>query len=131
MAQSSKKLIAIGLALAVVIAAVSIWFATRPGRPRADDPVTRLAYFTMTSDLRGLVIAEQTTRRIRGRYVPDAEDAGHMTSPGVTPPRIILTDTGFVASVGYKTIPGIRCTVAVYTRNPVNRFAKNGEVVCE
>lgn len=127
---SSKKLIAIGLALAVVIVAVAIWLGMR--RPtQSGDKVTRLAYSMMTSDLHGLILAEEATRRIRGRYVSDPEEAGHISSAGVTPPRIVLSDTGYVASVEYKTIPGVRCTVAVYARNPAKRFAKNGEVVCE
>src|SRR3954470_335565 len=126
---SSKKLIATLLVLAVVIAIPAILLTRRP--KQSSDKVTRLAFMAMTSDLRGLIMAEEATRRLRGRYVPSAEDAGQISSPGVTPPVIALSDTGWSATVQYKTIPGIRCAVGVFNRNPINRFAKSGEIVCE
>lgn len=124
----SKIAVAVIILIAIVIAVPFILRARSSKLP--DDPVTRMAISTMKSDLRGLVLAEETTRRIRGRYVPDPESAGHMSSVGVTTPVVILSDTGWHATVQHKTIPGIQCAVAVYNRNPLDRFAKTGEVVC-
>jgi hypothetical protein len=90
-----------------------------------------MAYASMRSDLVGLIHTEQATLRMRGRYVADPEEAGHISSPGVTTPVIILSDTGWSATVQYKTIPGIRCGIGVYMRNPLSRLAKSGEIVCE
>src|SRR3954468_20648776 len=128
---SSKRLIAILVVLAVVIAIPAVLLTRRRGPKQSSDKVTRLAVMAMTSDLRGLIMAEEATKRLRGRYVPSAEDAGQISSPGVTPPVIVLSDTGWSATVQYKTIPGIRCAVGVFNRNPINRFAKSGEIVCE
>jgi hypothetical protein len=86
---------------------------------------------SMSSDLHGLIMAEQATKQLRGRYVSDPAEAGHLSSPGVTPPVITLSDTGWSAIVESKTISGLRCAVGVYNRNPIKRFAKSGEVVCE
>ena len=127
---SSNKLIAIGLVLVVAIAATSFWLVTRRSR-LPQDRETRLAISMMSNDLRGLMVAEEATRRIRGRYVIDAEDAGQLSSVGVTKPRIVLSDTGYTATVEHTNIPGLRCAVGVYARNPLKRFAKNFEVVCE
>ena len=96
-----------------------------------NDKVTRMAISAMSSDLRGLLMAEETTKQLSGRYEADAAKAGHISSPGVTPPVVVLADTGWSATVGFKTIPDIRCAVAMYKANPLKRFAKNGEVVCE
>ena len=124
----SKIAVAVVVLLAITISIPFILRARTHKLP--DDPVTQTAIATMKSDLRGLVLAEETTRRIRGRYVPDPESAGHMSSIGVTTPVVILSDTGWHATVEHKTIPGIKCAVAVYNRNPLDRFAKTGEVVC-
>ena len=126
---SSKKLITIIVVLAVVVAIPVIFLSRRSRQPA--DQVTRVALASMSSDLRGLIMAEETTRRMRGRYVSNAEEAGHISSPGVTAPVIVLSDSGWSATVGFKTIPEIRCAVAVYNRNPLKRFAKSGEIVCE
>src|SRR3954462_5413 len=125
---SSKKLIAILLLIGFPIV-IAVVLKSRP-KP-SSDKVTRLAFMAMTSDLRGLIMAEEATRRLRGRYVPSAEDAGQISSPGVTPPVIALSDTGWSAPVQYKTIPGIRCAVGVFNRNTIKRFGKSGEIVCE
>ena len=127
---SSKKLVAIGLVLVVAIAATSFWLLPRRSK-LPEDRETRLAISMMSNDLRGLMVAEEATRRIRGRYVPDAEDAGQLSSVGVTKPRIVLSDTGYTAIVEHKNVPGIQCAVGVYARNPLTRFAKNFEVVCK
>src|SRR5215218_3158846 len=104
MSQSSSRRLIAGLVVFVIIVAIPAILLTR--RPKvSSDKVTRLAIMSMTSDLRGLIMAEEATKRIRGRYVPSAEDAGHMSSPGVTPPVIVLSDTGWSATVGFKTIP--------------------------
>jgi hypothetical protein len=126
---SSRKLIVFGLVLAVIVAIPAFFLARRKNPPT--DRVTRIALGIMRSDLEGLMRAEVTTRQIRGRFVADAADAGQLSSPGVSPPVIVLVDTGFTAVVTYKTIPGIRCAVGVYARNPIDRFAKSGEIVCE
>jgi hypothetical protein len=125
----SNKVIAILVSFGVIIAIPAILLNRRP--KQSPDKITRLAIMAMSSDLRGLIMAEEATRRIRGRYVPSAEDAGHMSSPGVTAPVIVLSDTGWSATVQSKTIPGIRCAVGVFNRNPIKRFAKSGEIVCE
>src|SRR4051812_40425836 len=126
---SSKKLIAISLVIAVVIAIPSILLTRRP--KTSSDKMTRLAIMAMTSDLHGLIMAEEATKRLRGKYVTSAEEAGQISSPGVMPPVIVLSDTGWSATVQSKTIPGLRCAVGVFNRNPIKRFAKSGEVVCE
>jgi|SRR5689334_13629543 len=126
---SSNKIIAI---LAVVLVIVAIPFFLLRSRPKLpDDKVTRVAISSMKSDLQGLIAAEELTRRIRGHYEIDPASAGHLSSPGVTPPVIVLADTGWSATVGFKTIPEIRCAVGVYKRNPLKRSAKSGEIVCE
>jgi hypothetical protein len=124
-----KKLILTVIVIAVIIAIPVLLLNRRP--KESQDKVTRMAYAAMRSDLAGLMTAEQTTKLLRGRYVNTPEEAGHISSPGVTPPAIIVSDTGWSATVGFKTIPGIRCGVGVYNRNPLKRLAKSGEVVCE
>ena len=126
---SSKRLTAAAIFFAVLMA-IPIFLIVRHPKPPADK-ATRMAIMAMTSDLQGLIMAEEATRRIRGRYVTGQEDAGHLSSIGVTPPVIVLSDTGWSATVQYKTIPGIRCAVGVFNRNPIKRFAKSGEIVCE
>jgi hypothetical protein len=126
---SSRKVLAIIVVLAVVIAVPILLLSRRSKLP--DDKVTRLAIAAMSSDLRGLVMAEETTKRLSGHYDANPTTAGHLSSPGVTPPVIVVADTGWSATVGFKTIPELRCAVAVYKRNPLKRFAKSGEVVCE
>src|SRR3954468_14073287 len=98
----SNKLIAVLVVFAIIIAIPAIVLSRRP--KQSPDKVTRLAVMAMTSDLRGLIMAEQATRDIRGRDVASGEDAGHISSPGVTPPVIVLSDTGWSATVQYKTI---------------------------
>jgi hypothetical protein len=125
----SRKLLII-VVVAVIVAGIPIFLL--PRRPKvSDDKVTRMAIASMTSDLRGLILAEETTKRIRGHYEVDAASAGHLSSPGVTTPVIVVADTGWSATVGFKTIPELKCAVAVYKTNPLKRFAKSGEVVCE
>ena len=131
MSSKSSKIVLVAVAVIIVLA-IAVPLVIRTRKPKLpDDPVTRVAIASMTSDLRGLVLAEETTRRIRGRYVPDPESAGHMSSPGVTTPVVVLSDTGWSATVEFKTIPGIKCAVAVYNRNPLDRFAKSGQIVCQ
>src|SRR6185503_10573196 len=126
---SSKRVVAIIVVFAIIIA-IPLFLLVGRKKPPADK-VTRMALMSMTSDLQGLIMAEAATRQIRGRYVADPEAAGAMSSPGVTPAVITLSDTGWSAVVHHKSIPGIRCAVAVYNRNPIKRFAKSGEIVCE
>jgi len=114
---------------AVVMAIPIFLILRRPKQPA--DKATRVAIMSMKSDLQGLIMAEEVTRRIRGHYVTGQEEAGHLSSPGVTPPLIVLSDTGWSATVQSKTIPGIRCGVGIFNRNPIKRFAKSGEIVCE
>lgn len=126
---SSKKLIAVALVIAVAIAIPAMLL--KRGPKTSSDKVTRLVVMAMTSDLSGLVRAEEATKRIRGRYSASVEETGHLSSPGVTTPVIILADSGWSATVESKTIPGLRCAVGVFNRNPLKRFAKSGEIVCE
>ena len=126
----SRKLIVFSVSLAVIIAVASIFFATRR-KPLPADRTTTVAINVMKSDLQGLVMAELATRRLRGRFVVDPEEAGHISSPGVSPPTVAVVDTGFTAVVTHKFIPGIRCAVGVFARNPIKRFAQTGEIVCE
>lgn len=126
---SKSKFITVVVVLAIIVAIPVLLLQRRPKVP--DDKVTRLAIAAMMSDLRGLVLAEQTTRRMEGRYTVDAALAGHLSSPGVTIPVITLADSGWSAIVRHKTVPDIQCAVAVYNRNPLKRFAKSGEIVCE
>ena len=127
---TSRKLIIVSLVLMVIIASAAILFATRRKKPPSDR-VSAVALSVMRSDLQGLILAEVTTKRLRGRFLIDPQEAGHMSSPGVSPPTIRLVDTGFTATVTYKTIPGLRCGVGLFARNPIDRFAKSGEIVCE
>src|SRR5215210_6833626 len=98
---SSNRLIAILVVLAIIIAIPAILLSRRSKQPA--DRETRLALTAMTGDLRGLIMAEEATKRIRGRYVPDAADAGQISSPGVTVPVIVVSDTGWSATVQHKT----------------------------
>jgi hypothetical protein len=125
----SNKLITFLAVFGILIAIPAIVLSRRP--KQSSDKVTRLAIMAMQSDLRGLIMAEEATKQIRGRYVASAEDAGHISSPGVTAPLIVLSDTGWAATVQSKTIPGIRCAVGVFNTNPIKRFAKSGEIACE
>jgi hypothetical protein len=126
---SSKKVITVVVILLIVIAAGVVISRRRPTLPQ--DKITRVAMASMSSDLQGLIIAEETTKRLTGRYLSDPARAGAISSPGVTVPVVVLSDSGWAATVGFKTIPEIHCAVGVYTRNPLKRFAKNGEIVCE
>jgi hypothetical protein len=126
---SQSKIIGAVVAFAAIVAIPVILLQRRA--PLPDDKVSRLALAAMTSDLRGLMLAQETTKRIRGRYVVDPEMAGHISSLGVTKPVISLSDSGWAATVSHQTIPELRCAVAVYNRNPLKRFAKSGEIVCE
>jgi hypothetical protein len=125
---SSKKPAIVIIVLAVIIA---VPFIALMGRKKPVDKATQIAFNAMTSDLRGLAMAQMITRSQRGRFLTDPEQTGFLQSPGVTMPVITLADTGWAATVGYKTIPGIRCAIGVFTRNPIRRFARSGEVVCE
>jgi hypothetical protein len=116
--------------LAVIIAVPLIVLSTRRRTPPADR-VTSIAYTVMQSDLRGLLNGQATARRLLGQFVSDPEAAGHLSSPGVNRPVITLVDSGFTAIVTHRNIPEIRCAVAIYARNPLRRFAKSGEIVCE
>lgn len=124
----TRNLILIAVTLAIVIAIPVVLLRRR--EPPVDR-VTAVAYQVMKSDLAGLARAEATTRMIRGRFLNDPERAGHISSPGVNPPVIILSDTGWAATVTHKFIPDIRCGIGVYIQNPVKRSAKSGEIVCE
>ena len=127
--QTSKKVIAIVIAIVVII---GIPVAVRlANKPKPVDDATRMAFQMMTSDLRGLAMAQAATKLQVGHYAAQAERSGYLQSPGVTMPVVTLSDTGWAAVVGYKTLPGIRCAIGVYTRNPIKRFARSGEVVCE
>jgi hypothetical protein len=126
---SQSKFITVAVVLAIIVAIPILLLQRRPKVP--EDKVTRVAMASMVSDLRGLVLAEQATRLRKGRYLVDPEAAGHLSSPGVTVPVITLSDTGWSAIVRHKTVPDIQCAVAVYNRNPLKRFAKSGEIVCE
>ena len=127
---TSRKLIVASAVLALVIVISAILLATRRKKPPADRE-TSVALMVMRSDLQGLLLAEATTHRLRGRFLNDPEAAGHLSSPGVNPPAITIVDTGFTATVTYKSIPGLRCAVGVFARNPLDRFAKSGEIVCD
>jgi len=126
---SSNKIVVIVVLFAIIVAIPAVLLSRRTTLP--SDPVARVAVTSMISDLRGLMMAEEATRQIRGHYVTDANDAGHISSPGVTVPVIVLADTGWSATVGFKTMPDLKCAVAVHNRNPLKRFAKSGEIVCE
>ena len=125
---SSKKLVAISLGLAILIAIPAIYLATRR---KPADRLTQLAFAVMTSDLRGLAMAQAGIKLRTGRYTTDLERAGHLSSINVTPPVITLADSGWAATVRFKTIPGIQCGIGVFTRNPLKRLARSGEVVCK
>jgi hypothetical protein len=127
---SSKKVAIIIVVIAVIIAVPLIVLASRR-TTRSADPASQIAFNAMTSDLHGLAMAQVFAKRQHGRYLADPEQLGVLQSPGVTVPTITLADTGWAATVGSKTIPGIRCAIGVYTKNPIKRFAKSGEVVCE
>ena len=116
---------------AVVIAAIVAVPIMVLQRRQPVDETTAFAHKIMSSDLRGLVLAEATTRQLRGRYSNDPEEAGHISSPNVSLPVITLSDTGWSAIVTHKAIPGLRCGVGVYLPNPIRRSAKSGEIVCE
>ena len=126
---SQSKVIGAVVLFAAIVSIPAILLQRRAKLP--EDRVSRLAITAMTGDLRGLILAQEATKRITGRYVVDPEVAGHLSSPGVTKPVVILSDTGWAATVSYTTIPELRCAVAVYNRNPLKRFAKSGEIVCE
>jgi hypothetical protein len=126
---SQSKVIGMVVLFAAIVSIPAILLQRRA--PLPNDKVSRLAITAMTGDLRGLILAQEATKRLTGRYEVDPEAAGHLSSLGVTKPVIILSDTGWSATVGYKTVPEIRCAVAVYNRNPLKRFAKSGEIVCE
>ena len=126
---SQTKIIGAVVVFAALVSIPAILLQRR--KPPADDKVTRVAISTMRSDLQGLILAEEMTRRLRGRYEVDPASAGHISSVGVTKPVIILSDTGWAATVGHKTMPELRCAVAVHIRNPLKRSAKSGEIVCE
>src|SRR5262245_30160048 len=117
-----KKLITTAIALAIIVA-IPVVLLNRHTMPAPEDKNTRLAYAAMTSDLKGLMIAEQATWVSRGLYVADQEAAGHISSLGVTPPVISVSNDGWSAIVKFKTIPGIQCAVGVNKRNPLKWLA--------
>ena len=130
MPDSSRKLptsglMLLGAALLVAIAMIVMLL----GRRR--DAATEQVLGYMRSDLLGLVMAEQTVRRMTGQYVDNAEVAGHMSTAGVNTPTITLDGNGWSAIVTHKQRPDLKCAVAVGTRNPLSRFADDGEVVCD
>ena len=128
---SSKKLAIIVVVIAVIIAVPVLLLLSRRSSARPADKATQIAFNSMTSDLHGLAMAQRLNRASRGRYLADPEQLGVLQSPGVTVPVITLADTGWSAIVEYKPIPGIRCAIGVFTKNPIKRFAKSGEVACE
>ena len=126
-----KKLITIAIVLAIIVIVPVLLLNLRAKQPAPADQATRLAYTAMKSDLNGLMVAEQATWLTRGRYVAGQEEAGHISSLGVSPPVISVSDDGYTAIVEFKSIPGIRCAVGVNRRNPLRWLAKSGEIVCQ
>jgi hypothetical protein len=123
---STGRLALIGVGLVAVVIAVVVLM------PRRRDASTEQALRYMRSDLQGLVKAEEMTKRMAGRYAETAEGAGHMSSLGINPPEITLNkDEGWSAIVKAKNFPEVQCAVAVNARNPLSRFADDGEIVCK
>ena len=122
---STGRLALIGAGLVVVIVAVVVLMSRRR------DPATEQALRYMRSDLRGLVMAEETTKRMAGRYAETAEGAGHISSLGIDAPVITLNkDEGWSATVTAKNFPELKCAVAMHAPNPLSRFADDGEIIC-
>lgn len=122
--RSTPVLAMIGVGVVVVIIA-----AVLTSRGRRDPAVERAMAF-MRSDLQGLVMAENTVRRMTGSYVTDPEAAGHLSTLGVNKPLITLAGEGWSATVTHQEFPALQCAVAVGARNPLARFADDGEIVC-
>lgn len=112
----------------VVVAAIAIILAACS---RSYTPAEQDAMKYMRSDLGGLVFAEAMTKANKGVYLADPEVAGYTRSFGVDLAKVTLDGDGYYATVTSQKVPGIRCAVAVGTRNPLKRSAKSEEVVCK
>jgi hypothetical protein len=125
---STPRLIVIGLALAAVVIAAILLI---PRRTAADDPRYAQARRDMVSDLRGLAMMEASLHRVTGKYTDDPTQAGQISTVGVNPPTVALADSGWAAVITHQRATGFRCGIGVYTKNPLSRWAKSGEIVCK
>jgi hypothetical protein len=85
---------------------------------------------SMLSDLGGLMRSEEVFRMQNGRYTVGADSTTYFRSVGVTEPKITLADSGWYATVTHTQLPGITCSMAIRTKNPVDPSAPPGKAIC-
>lgn len=110
------------VAIVAILAAIAIprFAATRTKRYMAD----------MKSDLRALAAVEDAFNTDSSYYTRTLPPGRFRSSPGVSPPTIVASDSGYTATVTSTNLPGVTCGVAVGLRNPVDASAADGEPAC-
>lgn len=90
-----------------------------------------LAYLNVSrSDLRNLVLAQETFFRDSARYTASLSSLQFRPSSGTTSPTITVGKDWWSATNSHSRVPGVICGVAVNTTNPVIVTADSAEPVC-
>lgn len=85
----------------------------------------------LRSDLRNLVAAQESYFADAARYTTNLGTLGFRSSTGVTRPQITLVrGGGYTAEVTHPSAPGLRCAIAVFADNPIDRNAGDADPVC-
>lgn len=87
----------------------------------------------MTSDLRQLVVSEETYLSDSTRYATLAQLYGwnrFVPSQGVSPPTIVLGQGSWSATVTSPEAPGVMCGIAMHRANPVHPGTEDATPVC-
>ena len=111
------------IAIVAILAAIAIprFAATRTKRYMAD----------MKSDLRALATVEDAFNSDSSYYTRNLPPGKFRSSPGVSPPAIVATDSGYTATVTSSNLPGVTCGIGVGLKNPVDATAPDGEPACK
>jgi hypothetical protein len=118
-----RVLAALALLFLLFVAVVAVLYD-----PRAD--TKQRAYPTqMISDLVWLATAESTYFAESGRYTTSLGDLFSPTA-GVDSPKIVVSRSGYSATVTHPRLPGRICGIAVGMPNPVGA-AVDREPVCK
>lgn len=112
----------------IIVAIVAILVAI--AIPRFAATKTKGYTADMKSDLRALAAAEDKFNADSSYYTRTPPPGRFRSTPGVSAPTIVTSDSGYTATVTNANLPGVTCGIGVSMKNPVDSTASDGEPAC-
>lgn len=119
------------LVVAVVVGVPVIGILAAIAIPKFANTKEKAYTAAMKSDLRNLVVAEETFFSESSRYTGDVSRLHFSPSPGVSLPVIAAAKDHWTARVTHAQLPGTVCEMAVNTTNTLVATAGDGEPACK